>query len=103
LQRLGYDKYKNTERYIIAGDSDRKRDTLKEDMSKAFTHYYMLLGNEKELSFKNLRKTYITLVNNFTNGKGEVITGHSGQEIIMKNYQDQTVFNNVLENFRMIS
>jgi integrase len=103
LQRLGYNKHKNTDRYIIAGDSERKRDTLKEDMSKAFTHYYKLLGNEKELSFKHLRKTYITLLNNFTNGGAEAITGHSGQGIIMKSYQDQKVFNDTLKDFRMIS
>ncbi len=102
LRRLGYNKYKNTGRYIIAGDSKRKRETLKEDMSKSFTHFYKLLGNEKELSFKNLRKTYVTLVNNFTNGQGELITGHSGQGIIMKSYHDQTVFNHVLDNFRLI-
>ena len=102
LRRLGYKKYKNTDRYIIAGDSKRKRETLKEDMSKSFTHYYKLLGNEKELSFKNLRKTYVTLVNNFTNGQGEVITGHSGQGIIMKSYHDQTVFNHILDNLRLI-
>ena len=33
------------------------------------------------------------MLNNFTNGNMEVITGHSGQEIIMKNYHDQKVFN----------
>ena len=102
LQKLGYNKYKNTDRYITAGNSNRKRETLKEDMSKSFTHYYKLLGNEKELSFKHLRKTYVTLVNNFTNGKGEVITGHSGQGIIMKSYHDQKVFNHVLDNLRLI-
>jgi len=72
-------------------------------MSKSFTHYYKLLGNRKELSFKSLRKTFVTLVNNFTNGQGEVITGHSGQGIIKKSYHDQTVFDKVLDDFRLIS
>lgn len=103
LQKLGYNKFKDTDRYIIAGDSKLKRDTLKEKMSKAFTHYYKQLGNEKNLQFRNLRKTYVTLINNFTNGNGEVITGHSGQGIIRKSYHDQKVFNHVLDNFRMIS
>lgn len=72
-------------------------------MSKAFTHYYKQLGYNNTLQFKNLRKTYVTLINNFTNGEGEIITGHSGQAIIMKSYHDQKVFNHVLDNFRMIS
>lgn len=102
LQKLGYEKYKNTDRYIIAGDSKRKRETLKENMSNAFTHFYKLLGNGKQLQFRSLRKTYVTLVNNFTNGQGEIITGHSGQGIIMKSYHDRKVFNHVLDNFKMI-
>jgi hypothetical protein len=103
LQRMGYNKHKNTDRYIIAGDSTKQRDTLKEDMSKAYSHYYKLIGNDTKLSFKHLRKTYITRLNNYTNGEAEVITGHSGQGIIMKNYHDQKVFGDVLEKFRMIS
>lgn len=70
-------------------------------MSKAFTHFYSLLGKEKSLSFKNLRKTYITLLNNFTNGKADKITGHSGQQVILKHYQDPTVATEVIEGFRI--
>jgi integrase len=103
LRKLGYNKYKGTDRYIIAGDSKLKRNTLKERMSKAFTHFYSLLGNEEELQFRCLRKTFTTKLNNFTNGRAEAITGHSGQAIIMKSYQDQKVFNDALKDFRMIS
>ena len=46
--------------------------------------------------------TYITGVNHFTRGKAEIITGHSGQEIIMKNYEDQKVFDSVYMGFRMM-
>ena len=60
-------------------------------------------GTEKNLEFSDLRKTYITLLNNFTNGGAEVITGHIGQEVIMNHYHDQKVFNDTLKSFRMIS
>jgi integrase len=80
-----------------------RKSTLKDEMSKSFSHYYNLLGNDTKLSFKHLRKTYITRLNNYTNVEAEVITGHSGQGIIMNNYHDQKVFDDVLEKFRMIS
>jgi len=72
-------------------------------MSKAFTHYYSQLGTDKKLQYKHLRKTFITIINHFTNGRAEVITGHSGQPIIKKNYQDQKVFDDVFQDFRMTS
>lgn len=103
LNRAGYFEFKGEDRYIIASDSNRARNTLKENMSKAFTHYYKLLDPDGGLQFKCLRKTYITLLNNFTNGGAEVITGHSGQEIIMKSYHDSKIFSDTIDNFRMIS
>lgn len=90
-------------RYLFAPESTKKLRTLQDDLSKSFTHYYKLLNSDKSISFKYLRKTYITLLNNHTNGRAEVITGHSGQEIIMKNYHDSKVFNDVVLNFKMIS
>lgn len=103
LQKIGYEKYKGTSRYLIAPDSERTRATLKDDMSKSFTHYYNQLKTGKQLSFKHLRKTYITLLNNYTNGHADIITGHSGQGIIMKNYHDKKVFNEVVNDFSMVS
>lgn len=103
LQKLGYQEHKGTDRYLIAPDSTRRRETLKDDMSKSFTHYYKQLNTGKNLEFKHLRKTYITLLNNHTNGHAEVITGQSGQELILKSYQDRKIFDDVIVNFRMIS
>jgi hypothetical protein len=51
--------------------------------------------------FKHLRKTFITAVNHFTKGKAEIITGHSDQEIKMKNYDVKKVFYEVYYDFRM--
>lgn len=102
LQRIGYNEYKGTDRYLIALDSLRTRATLKDDMSKSFTHYYGQLNTGKNLSFKHLRKTYITMLNNYTNGSAEIITGHSGQGVIMNNYHDKKMVQEVLTSFKMI-
>lgn len=103
LKKIGYDKNKGTDRFLLAPESPLTRDTIKNIMSKAFSHYYAKLNTGKKLQYKHLRKTYITYLNHFTNGKAEVVTGHYGHNIIMKNYHDQTVFNNVLSGFRMTS
>jgi len=103
LLRLGYEKYKGSDRYLIAPESNKTRSTIKEDISRSFTFYVEKLGLSKHITFKNLRKTYITLLNNFTHGSAESITGHSGQGIILRSYQDQKVFNNVLNNFTLDS
>ena len=103
LIKMGYNEFKGTDRYLIAPDSKKTRITIKNDISKSFTFYYSQLKTKKKISFKHLRKTYITLLNNFTNGLANSITGHSGQAIILKNYHDQKVFNNALQNFKIIS
>lgn len=103
LLNAGYEKYRGTDRYIVAPNSNRLRQTIKIDMSRSFTHYYNQLKTNKKREFKHLRKTYITLLNNFTHNKAEVITGHSGQGIILKSYQDPTVFSDVLMNFQLIA
>lgn len=103
LVKMGYNEFKGTDRFLIAPDSKKTRITIKNDISKSFTFYYSQLKTGKNISFKHLRKTYITMLNNFTNGLADSITGHSGQAIILKNYHDQKVFNNALQNFKIIS
>jgi hypothetical protein len=46
--------------------------------------------------------TYITKINNFTNGSAHIITGHSGQGIIEKNYHDKKAVQDVVANFEFM-
>ena len=80
-----------------------KRETLKNDLSKAFTHYWKQVDSDKKLQFRNLRKAYINGLNNYTNGKAYAITSHASQEVIIRHYQNPKVINDVVEGFRMIS
>lgn len=102
LQKLGYEKYKGQNRYLIAPLSPRKRETLKNDLSKAFTHYWKQVDSDKNLQFRHLRKTYITRLNNYTNGQADTVTGHASQAVIMRHYQNPKVISSVIEGFRMI-
>ena len=40
-------------------------------------------------------------MNNHTHGEAEIITGQSGQELIMNNYHDRKVFDDAIKNFRI--
>jgi hypothetical protein len=51
----------NSEDYIIVPEQGN-RSTLKKFISKAFTRYWKVTGLKRKVSFKNLRKTYVTRV-----------------------------------------
>ena len=59
-------------------------------LSKSFTHYKKGTGITKDISLKNLRKTYITWVNQVMGGQTGLITSQSNQ-VIDKYYLDPTV------------
>lgn len=60
LNLIGYDNYKNTDRYLIGAEEKSSRSTLIDFVSKAFTHFWKLTGIEKNVQLKHLRKTYLT-------------------------------------------
>ena len=64
-------------------------------LSKSFTHYKKGAGIEKDISFKNLRKTYITWVNQAMGNQTGVLTSHSTNEVLEKFYLDPKVLSAV--------
>ncbi len=102
LERLGYEKYKGTEKYILAPEEDMERDTIRKLMSRSFTHYYKQLGTGKNLSFKSLRKTYITQLTNYMGmDNARLITKHSGTEVMQEHYIDQKAIAKTAQGFKM--
>ena len=59
LIRLGIEKYLGSDNYIFVPEWENRK-TLKEFMSKSFSHFWKTTGIQKEVSFRHLRKTYIT-------------------------------------------
>jgi len=93
LDELGYDIYKGTDRYIIAPElNDNRTKSMSDTLSKAFTHYYRQLNTGKNLTFKSLRKAYITNLQ-IQLGKGNIksITGHTNDTTIEKSYIDTKI------------
>ena len=85
------DQYAGTDNYILAPDQKISRQRVMADtLSRGFSHYYCLLNTDKKLTFKSLRKYYITQAELFMGkGKAQYITGHSGNQILKERYIDK--------------
>lgn len=91
LDELGYYIYKGMDTFILAPDIKISRGRVMSDiLSRGFTHYYDQLNTGRKLTFKCLRKTYITNLEIFMGGGNtKAITGHSNDQVIERSYIDR--------------
>ncbi len=90
LVELGMDEKKNSSEYILFPKRDCTTKTIMDRLSRSFTHYKNGAGITKDISQKNLRKTYITWVNQVMGNQTGIITSQSSQ-VIDKYYLDPKV------------
>ena len=81
LQKMGANKYKNTEQYLVCPEHEN-RVSVKEWISKSFTHYWKLNDFNPEVSFKHLRKTYVTLIYSQFGDKTKAVTDQNVDTIL---------------------
>lgn len=86
LNRLGYAEKKNSDEYIFYPERTEKTKTIMNDLSKAFTHYKIAAGIEKNISLKNLRKSYISWINSTLGKDTGLITSHSNYQVLKEYY-----------------
>lgn len=105
LNELGYENYKNTDKYILEPELLNKRNRVMCDvLSRGFSHFYNQLNTGRNLTFKCLRKTYITNLQIFMgNGNVKVITGHSDNQVIEEHYIDKKEIAKASKNFSVFS
>ena len=103
LDELGQQKYKDANNYILAPEVGISRKRVMADiLSRGFSHLYKQLGTGKKLTFKCLRKTYITRLEIFMGrGNSKSITGHSGDSVIEKNYLDKIELAKAAKDFNL--
>ncbi len=100
LYDLGYDEFKNTDRYMLAPELKNKRSrTMSDAMSKGFSHYYKQINPEGGLTFKSMRKTYISKMSLFLGGSAKDVTGHSDDKVIQRHYVDKQIIARAAQNF----
>lgn len=95
IDDLGYEQYKGTDRYLLAPEIEHNRVNIIGDaLSRSFGHYYKQLDNGEVLTWKCLRKTYLTKLKIFLqkgSSKIEVkdISNHSADAVLDKHYFDK--------------
>ncbi len=91
LIEMGYKKFKGTDKYILATDDGLKRSNVSGILSRSFSHYYSLLNTGKEVTFRNLRKTYMTSALREFGEASTALTNHATVNMTIKHYQDKEV------------
>ena len=101
LNELEYEKFKGIDQYILAPEINIQRYRIMSDaLSRGFTHFYDQLNTGRKLTFKSLRKAYITKLEIFMgSGNIKAITGHSDDQVIERNYIDQKEMAKAAQNF----
>ncbi len=90
LSGIEYEKFIGTENYVLAPEIESKRNKVMADLlSRAFAHYYKQLNTEKHLSFKSLRKTYITSLSLHMRSSARLLTDHTTDAVIERHYSDK--------------
>jgi len=92
LLELGMNKYQGSDKYIILPESENTRLTIKTQARKAFTHFWRLTGIEKDISFKHLRKTYLTALRLRHGDKAKVLGDHKSDTVEIEHYLNQKKF-----------
>jgi len=102
---LGYEQYANSDNFILApGIKTSRGKVMSNILSRGFTHYYDQLNTGRKLTFKCLRKTYITNLEIFIgNGNTKAITGHSDDQVIQRNYIDKKEIAKAARGFSVFS
>lgn len=101
LVAMGYKDKENfkSDRYILAPDSKIKRSTIMNIISKSYSHYWQQLDNvDKDISFANLRKTFITNMTLAVGDNARHLTGHANQEVLNKHYINKELIARVASN-----
>jgi integrase len=86
LDELDYKTNKGSDNYIIAKEEKTTLKTRIDVISKAFTHYWQFTAIEKKAQLKHLRKTYLTALVQQFGEKANLISSHSGIDVLKKHY-----------------
>jgi integrase len=95
LVEMGYNHYKGSDKYIIAPEDGLKRSNISGIISRSFSHYYSLLNSGKVITFKNLRKTFMTSALMEFGAASTALTNHANISMTNKHYHDKEVTRDV--------
>lgn len=88
LYDLGFSEYSNTDKLIIGDVPNESEYVIKDKVSKAFSHFWSLYSQEDGISFKSLRKSYITEIHIKYGSIGTLVTHGATGDVVNKHYMD---------------
>ncbi|MFT6167766.1 MAG: hypothetical protein ACJASF_002467, partial [Vicingaceae bacterium] len=93
LMSIGLESKIGEDSYMIHPHRTEAIKTLKECTSRAFTHNCAKAFPQAEevLSFKSLRKTYLTYLDKYVGNDSIYLSSHSSTEVLEKHYIDPKV------------
>ncbi|WP_430409191.1 tyrosine-type recombinase/integrase [Kordia sp.] len=92
LLRLGYNENMGSHEYILSPDrSKTSTNAIMNNLSKGFSHYYKQLNTDRNLQFKNLRKTYLTHLASTLGGEAKSLSSHSSDEVLQRHYINKKI------------
>lgn len=91
LFEMGFERYKGSNKYIIAPEDGLKRSNVAGIISRSFSHYYSLLNTGKIITFRNLRKTFMTSAYKEFGMASTALTNHKNPSMTDKHYYDKEV------------
>jgi integrase len=94
LVQMGMDS-RNPNDYILFPERECTDSIIIDRMSRSFTHYRKGAGIKKNITLKNLRKTYISWVNQAMGKETGILTSHSTNEVLEKFYLDPTILTTI--------
>jgi integrase len=104
LMELGYEENKNTDKFLIAPERLTNRNRyLLDDLTRGFSHFYEQLDTGRHLTFKSLRKAYITSISVFLGGNAKAITKHGDDAVIEKFYMDKKMMLKAVNGFQVFN
>lgn len=90
LIKMGFEEFKDSDRYIVAGENKSQRDTLANNLTNAFSFYREKVNISPLVQLKGLRKKYITRMRNEFGDNANFFTGHKESRIDKKHYYDDS-------------
>ena len=88
LYDLGFREHSNTDKLIIGDIQNESQYVIKDKVSKGFSHFWNLYSKEEEISFKSLRKSYITEIHIIYGSIGKLVTHGATGDVVNKHYMD---------------
>jgi len=102
LLEMGWDKYKDTDAYVLAPEESIDRRLMCDLLSRGFAHFNHL-GAGRKLSFKSLRKAYITALSLYMGGNAKAISGHSSDAVIDEHYRNKAAIAKAANGFNPLT